>query len=501
MRPAEPAAVADVCLIVEGTYPYVTGGVSSWVHTLISSLPELGFLIVHISAEPGERSPRYRLPLNVVGLRELCCRPPEVDPREARRPARGTRVLSALRRLHLGEDLGPSLVADLAARDLSLAELLHGRRAFELIEDVCGRTAVDAPFLDLFWQFRSMDVPLVHLLATELPRAGCYHAVSAGYAGIVGAVASARHGRPSILTEHGLYAHERDIELARWAWKAQRPDGGEGAAQLRRLWSRFFLGLSRLAYAQASSIVTISAVNRARQIADGARPDRVRVVPNGVEVPRARSTPPETAAMGDRPAALRVGFVGRVVAIKDVITFIRACDLAAREAPLDVRVIGPLDEEPAYFERCQALAQALGRDALIRFVGPQPAASLYRDLDVVVLTSISEGQPLVMLEAFARGIPAIATDVGACRELIEGADAEDRALGRAGIVTRLAAPGDTAAALIELARDPGLRQQLGDTGRRRVRARYQRSFMVDAYRRLYDGMTGAWRGSAGSSIG
>ena len=56
----------------------------------------------------------------------------------------------------------------------------------------------------------------------------------------------------------------------------------------------------------------------------------------------------------------------------------------------------------------------------------------------MALTSISEAQPLVLLEAMAAGVPVLATDVGSCREIIEGATDEDKALGKAGEVVSIA---------------------------------------------------------------
>jgi hypothetical protein len=61
--------MTDICLILEGTYPYITGGVSTWVHALISGLPEFDFSLVHLMVRDGrERVPRFDLPLN---LREI----------------------------------------------------------------------------------------------------------------------------------------------------------------------------------------------------------------------------------------------------------------------------------------------------------------------------------------------------------------------------------------------------------------------------------------------
>src|SRR5258708_4681740 len=63
---------ADVCVFVEGTYPYVTGGVSAWLHQLITNLSELSFSIFYLGSkpEPG-RSFKYELPANVTGFQEV----------------------------------------------------------------------------------------------------------------------------------------------------------------------------------------------------------------------------------------------------------------------------------------------------------------------------------------------------------------------------------------------------------------------------------------------
>jgi polysaccharide biosynthesis protein PelF len=340
--------------------------------------------------------------------------------------------------------------------------------------------------------------------------AACYHAIATGYAGLLAAVWSRRSGRPLALTEHGIYAREREMELARADWireAAETDDGGFGlrtatwaphVSPLRKIWSGFFRALSRLAYAQSGRIVTLSEVNRTKQIADGAPAAKIEIVPNGVDLP---DDAPILSAVNDsdapgsetwddglialRPAPLRVGFVGRVVPIKDLITFIRACDLALHSVDLQVRVIGPMDEDAAYATRCRDLVARLGRGAQISFVGPMPPAAIYGDLDVVVLTSFSEGQPLVILEAYARGVPVIASDVGACREMIEGRDGADRKIGPSGFVTRVATPKETAAALVRLARDAKLRRQMGEAGQRRVAAYYQRRDMLASYRALY----------------
>jgi len=59
----------DICLLLEGTYPYVRGGVSSWMHQIIKGLPEFSFHIIFLGSEPTLYSqPAYDLPDNVVGF-------------------------------------------------------------------------------------------------------------------------------------------------------------------------------------------------------------------------------------------------------------------------------------------------------------------------------------------------------------------------------------------------------------------------------------------------
>ena len=106
-------------------------------------------------------------------------------------------------------------------------------------------------------------------------------------------------------------------------------------------------------------------------------------------------------------------------------------------------------------------------------------------MHVVVLTSLSESQPLTLLEAGAAGIPFVASNVGSCREIIEGARDEDPPLGRGGLITQVVAPEATAEAVGRLLADPALRRQYGETLRRRVAQSYTSEQAASAYQQLY----------------
>jgi glycosyltransferase involved in cell wall biosynthesis len=93
---------------------------------------------------------------------------------------------------------------------------------------------------------------------------------------------------------------------------------------------------------------------------------------------------------------------------------------------------------------------------------------------------------LVLLEAFASGLPVVTTDVGACREIIEGNSDEDRALGCAGIVTPIADPEATAEAVVTLLSDENRWHAATKAGLDRLEKYYTQSGMLDSYKKVYD---------------
>jgi glycosyltransferase involved in cell wall biosynthesis len=188
-----------------------------------------------------------------------------------------------------------------------------------------------------------------------------------------------------------------------------------------------------------------------------------------------------------------IGFIGRVVPIKDVKTFIQAMKAIVAERPeVEGWIVGPDSEDASYAAECRQLVASLGLSRSIKFLGFQRPEEILPRLGLLVLTSISEALPLVVLEAFASGLPALTTDVGACRELVEGRTAADRMLGAAGAVVPIANPQATARAALALLRDPARWRAAQEAAIRRVEAHYTQEQMIDAYRQVYR-EAGAWR--------
>jgi len=162
------------------------------------------------------------------------------------------------------------------------------------------------------------------------------------------------------------------------------------------------------------------------------------------------------------------------------------CHYAYRGVPFEGTIMGPMDEEPKYSGECRELAQGLGIDADVRFTGRVNVKEYYGKVDVIVLTSISEAQPFAILEANCAGLPVVATDVGACRELVRGRTPDDQALGESGFLTPVASPELIADALQRYAKSPDLTRRMGQIGRQRALRFYDINDVMSEYLNLYE---------------
>jgi glycosyltransferase involved in cell wall biosynthesis len=261
------------------------------------------------------------------------------------------------------------------------------------------------------------------------------------------AIATPGTGIPLVITEH--------TEASWQTWRAR--------------W------VSRWVYRQAERIIAVSTPIRRRLIErDGVHPDLITIVPNAVvSAPEERSEEPPAGLRGGRPL---VGVVARLQPEKGVANFLKAAARVAPRFPEAHFVVagdGPLREELV------ALAANLGLRDRIHFLGfRSDASALMGTLDVLVVPSLTEGSPLVTLEAMAAGVPVVASAVGGIPDQVRD--------GKEGL---LVPPGDTGAmddAIVALLRDPARARSLGEAGRRRVTTEFSHAAMVrrieDVYR-------------------
>lgn len=481
----------DVMFILEGTYPFVAGGVSSWVHALISGMPDINFGIIYLSEAYKKRPYKYELPPNVkclleVSVFDLVSLPPDkgADPKESWRAFAD--LANGLERgvVDNFEDIYQYLGFG-GKRGATVAELGTSRRSWETLTQLYDLQASRTSFIDFFWTWRGALASFLQLMLVRPIPARCYHTVSTGWAGLVGTNMRRTNKRPLLLTEHGIYTNERKIEILQAEWLGAQ-DAKLSLRQdlgfLRKFWINMFLALGKIAYDHSDHIFSLYGGNKELQVEYGADPATIDIVPNGVRIKGLEATRPPLAKR-DIP---RVGFIGRIVPIKDVKTLLLAFRQVVASLPeAKLEIMGPTEEDPEYFEECRTLVNLLDLSRNVTFHGRVQVAEWYPKIDIQVLTSISEGQPLVILEGYCSGLPCVATDVGSCRELIEGRTDEDKALGSAGRITGVGNPDATAAAILEILTNPELHASMCRAAHERVRRYYDHDDMVKTYRQIY----------------
>lgn len=238
-------------------------------------------------------------------------------------------------------------------------------------------------------------------------------------------------------------------------------------------------GEARLA-AESDAVVAISAAEADTAITRlGARPDRVSIVPPGVD---GTLFQPLDGPRAGRPTAV---VAGRLHPLKGFDLAIETIAAVAPELRPELVIAGDVSVDyDRYAEELAALARDLGVADDVRFVGPQSRvglATLFRKSTLVLVPSHSETYGLVALEAAASGVPTVVAASGGLREAVVD--------GETGIVIDSRDPQVWGAAVSSILGDPGRLAQLGSAARRRAeRFDWQRSgdALVDVYRTLLD---------------
>ena len=496
------AAQADIALVLEGTFPYVSGGVSSWINQILRAYPQYRFALVFLGSRRADYGAfKYQLPDNVVHfdehyLYEHLNADFQPAPREGHAHAfdQVEQLIATMERTGADSPQTMALFQQVVRAmqpggNMHLEDFLYSERAWNLLCDVYRKHCTDPSFVDYFWTVRIMFQPLWLLarVAQGLIPVRAVHCASTGYAGFLGALLEQTRGTPLILSEHGIYTKERKIDLFKSEWiRDNRNIFQRDPTELsyfRQMWIQFFEWINRYCYHCADPIIALYEANRLRQVLDGAPAERTFNIPNGIQL--ARFAPLRTQRPEAPPPVLCL--IGRVVPIKDIKTFIRAMRRVVNQRP-DAQgwIAGPEDEDPAYATECHNLVRSLGLQEHIHFLGFQRVEALMPQIGLVVLSSISEALPLVLLEGYAAGVPAVSTDVGSCRQLVEGLDAEDQALGASGAVVPIAAPQQLADAALQLLADPATWQAASAAAIARVERYYTDRLMFARYRRVYE---------------
>ncbi len=293
--------------------------------------------------------------------------------------------------------------------------------------------------------------------------------------------AALRSKRPDVLHTHNSVAHYYAVAAAaglRIGRVINTRHGMGPALQNRRLDL-----LYRAALVGTDTAVAVCRAGRDRFVrARVIPPAKAAVIANGIDVGaivarRATARAELMAALGRDPASTVIGTVGRLSAVKDHATLLRAVELLRRDGRATELVIVGDGELRAPLE---AMTRELGIAPFVHFLGMrQDVGRLLGAFDIFALSSTSEGYSLALVEAAAAALPIVATQVGGNGDIVVE-----------GFNGLLVPPADDAAlahALGRLIDDGALRQRLGDAGRAWALAHSSVEAMGQAYLALYGG--------------
>lgn len=465
-----------VCLVAEGCYPYVVGGVSGWINSMIKSFPNVEFILLAIVVDRSLRGKFvYELPENLTQVYEVYMDDYDWED-DSRKRNKKHHMLSKKERKELlnvvlNQETDWAVIFDMFHdKNFSIDDLLMGADFFEVVCECYKLKYSNIIFSDFLWTMRSMYLPLFMVLKMKVPKADLYHCVATGYAGVLGSMAKHFHGSSLLVSEHGIYTREREEELikARWVKKVYK-----------NIWIEQFQKMSLLTYQKADMVTCLYGHAKQLQIELGCPEEKIRITPNGINTQNLSDLAGKTK---EEEQYIYAGAVLRVTPIKDVKTMIQAFDFAKKKVPnMKLFIMGPEDEDKQYAKECHDMVEALHLKDVI-FTGRIMVKDYLGKMDFTLLTSISEGQPLTILESYAAHRPVVATDVGNCRELIYG---DGDGLGEAGILTHIMNIEEIAQAMIVLAQNDKLRKQMGENGYQRVMKYYRIEHMKQVYEEIY----------------
>lgn len=460
-----------ICLTLEGSYPYIKSGFSDWIHNYIEGLPDCEFILWVIGSNAaGRGNYAYPLPGNVTDIRESFldnARPSRARVQELRLTPGEQACLREL--MNCGSPDWDMLLELFQSRRCSAAAFMQSEAFLQALTQLCLQDYPYLPFSSVLVTVRSMLLPVLNILGQDAPEADIFHAMNSGYAGLLACVGGYAKQKPVLLTEQNISVWEREEEITRTEWMP---------SVFKEHWARFFRMLSACTCSRAFRVTSPYAQARQMQIKLGCLPEHCRVIPNGVNY-AALSRLPRKQENG----MVDIGAIARIAPVKDIKTMLYAfSELHSRVRNVRLHILGDA-EDTAYAKECASLIKSLGLTNIV-FPGRVDIMRYLPKLDLTLLTSISEGQPLAVLESLAAGLPVVTTDVGCCGTLIGGMEGDT--LGLAGYCVPARNSAALAEAMEKLCASQERRLEMGLVGQKRAALYYQQHFMLRSYRNLYD---------------
>jgi glycosyltransferase involved in cell wall biosynthesis len=482
----------DVLLILEGTYPFNGGGVSTWAHMLCNKVENVDYSLYSINAE-FEVKTKYKLSNNVKHVVQLPMWSP-LEPQEMidygkkyykfveKKEKKDDDVIAEVF-LPTFERLIANIYADITDVEELDDTIFDMWRFFQKhdykktmksslvwnafcyhVSDILAADNDKATLYDLTvamrWIYRFL-LPL----SIEVPKADISHLTLAGFPVIPALVLKYKYGTPMIVTEHGVFIRERLIAI----------NTSEYSFFLKKMLIKFSESITELVYYKADRILSVNKFNISWEKLYGANPNKIEVIYNGIDHQLFVPIPKPQHLVGT-PTVVAAA---RIFELKDIFTMIRSCSVAKRSIPnVKYLVYGDNKAVPEYTEQCEKLIDELGvRDNFILAGYHSKPESLFCEGDISILTSISEGFPYTVLESMSCGIPVVATDVGGVTEALDE---------NCGFICKPKDHEEIGMRVVELLQNKKMRAQMGAYARKKVIDNFTIGKFISEYEAIYE---------------
>ena len=485
----------DVLLILEGTYPFNGGGVSTWAHMLCSKVKNVDYSLYSINAN-FELNSKYELGPNVKNVLQLPMWSP-LEPQEmidynkkfhkfVQRKEKDDDHLIKQVFLPIFEKLIGHIyseVTDVEDLDDTMfdmwrffqkhdykktmkSRLVWKSFCYHITEYLDKSEQKQATLYDLTvamrWIYRFL-LPI----SIDVPKADISHLTISGFPVIPALILKYKYGTPMIATEHGVFIRERLLAI----------NTSEYSFFLKKLLIKFSESITELVYYKADKILSVNQFNMSWEKLYGAHPDKIEVIYNGIDhnlfVPA-----PKPAHLVGTPTVVAAA---RIFELKDILTMIRSCAVAKRSIPnVKYLVYGDNKAVPEYTIECEKLIDALDvRENFVLAGYHAKPHSLFCEGDISILTSISEGFPYTVLESMSCGIPVVSTDVGGVTEAMDE---------NCGFICKPKDHEEIGRRVVELLQNEEMRNRMGSYARKRVIDNFTIGKFIREYENVYERM-------------
>lgn len=480
-------------LILEGTYPFNGGGVSTWAHMLCNKVTNANYSLYSINADFEEKS-KYVLSENVKNVIQVPLWSP-LEPKELlsygkkyyktvnikeQEATSGIeeqfipifeRLLNCLYSDSVDVEETDDIIFDMwqffQNHDYknTMRSQLVWKCFYNTISKIIEKDKhYEATLYDftvgMRWIYRFL-IPL----SINVPKVDISHLTLSGFPVIPALVLKYKYGTPIIATEHGVFIRERLIAI----------NSSEYSFFLKNLLIKFSECITKLVYYKADMILSVNKFNISWEKKYGANPNKIDVIYNGIDS--------DLFVPGQKPEHLKnvltVVAAARIFELKDILTMIKSCAVAKRSIP-NVRylVYGDNTAVPKYTKECNDLIKELKLEDNFILAGYHDKPhQLFCEGDISILTSVSEGFPYTVLESMSCGVPVVATDVGGVTEALDST---------CGFICKPKDFESLGQSVVNLLQDGVLRKKMGENARKKVIDNFTIDKFITEYEMAYE---------------